>query len=182
MNFNFADYGISAEEFENAKNFADLMLASGTEVVFDESTMEDTATSIHNLVRLAQERLSKESFRACCAYLRLRLAAECGIEAPADDFLFFGGRCVPAPTIFLPRNTFEELGEKMAQEVVDKMGTEDETSTEGMISVLLECAAMDDLLLAYRTRSLADKLPASGNFTMLPDGSFLSLHYMYGDD
>lgn len=190
MNFDFTKYGISAEEFDDAKAIADRMLATGANVVFDENTMEDTATSIHNLVYMVQENLSAGAFRACCGYMRECLSA-IGVKTPAEDFLFFGGRCVPAPTVFLPASTYEGLGKKMAEEVVGAIGSEEETSTEGMISALLECAAMDDMLLAYRTKSLSEALAqkdpndvtsADGNYTILPDGSILSLHYMYCED
>lgn len=86
------------------------MLATGTAYQFDENTYEDFASSIHNLVDLSIQ-LGKEGVAVRSELLRDELAKR-GIRAPTDDFIYFGGRCISTPTMFIPKSSRKEVAEK----------------------------------------------------------------------
>lgn len=167
-----------------------MMLATGTSYQFDESSYEDFASSIHNLADLSVQ-LGADGVAARNEILRDALAQR-GITAPDDNFVYFGGRCVPTPTMFIPKATREEVAEKMAEDIVGKMFTEKESSNETVVEALISSAAMDDVLLSLRSKALVrkvnEKYPGyamqriTGNFTILPDGTMLSLHYLNEHD
>lgn len=166
------------------------MLATGTSYSFDESTYEDFASSIHNLTDLSVQ-LGRDGVAARSAILRKELALR-GIKAPEEDFVYFGGRCVPTPTMFIPKETREAVADKMADAIIDRMFTEKESSNEEVVDALISSAAMDDILLSLRSKALVkkvnEKFPGyamqriTGNFTFLPDGTMLSLHYLNEHD
>lgn len=167
-----------------------MMLATGTSYQFDESSYEDFASSIHNLADLSVQ-LGADGVATRNEILRDALAQR-GITAPDDNFVYFGGRCVPTPTMFIPKATREEVAEKMAEDIVSKMFTEKESSNETVVEALISSAAMDDVLLSLRSKALVrkvnEKYPGyamqriTGNFTILPDGTMLSLHYLNEHD
>lgn len=166
------------------------MLATGTAYQFDENTYEDFASSIHNLVDLSIQ-LGKEGVAVRSELLRDELAKR-GIRAPTDDFIYFGGRCISTPTMFIPKSSRKEVAEKMADDIISKMFTEEESGNDTVVDALISSAAIDDILLSMRSEALARKVNEKfpeyevqdiiGNFVFLPDGTLLSLHYMNEHD
>ena len=80
----------------------------------------------------------------------------------------------------------------MADDIISRMFTEKESTNEEVVDALISSAAMDDILLSLRSKALVkkvnEKFPGyamqriTGNFTFLPDGTMLSLHYLNEHD
>lgn len=187
MKYNLDKYNLPPETASEIENQVFTMLATGTNYPFDDTTYEDFASSVHNLADLSIP-LGQEAVAVRSEVLREELA-KLGISTPDGDFVYFGGRCVPTPTMFIAKETRPEVADKMAEDIISKMFTEDVSDNETVVSALLQSAAMDDVLLNMRTQALVKKLNEKhpemgikrvfGNFTILPDGSLLSLHYLY---
>lgn len=188
--FNVEKYDLPANVISDINAQVLTMLATGTAYQFDENTYEDFASSIHNLVDLSIQ-LGKEGVAARSEILRDELAKR-GIQAPDGDFIYFGGRCIPTPTMFIPKSSREEVARKMAEDIVSKMFTEEESDNDTVVEALISSAAIDDVLLSMRTeemvRMVNEKFPdyevqdIIGNFVFLPDGTLLSLHYLNEHD
>lgn len=188
--FNVEKYNLPADIISEVNAQVLAMLATGTSYQFDEDTYEDFASSIHNLVDLSIQ-LGKDGVAARSAILRDELAKR-GIQAPAEDFIYFGGRCIPTPTMFIPKSSREEVADKMADDIVSKMFTEKESDNDTVVEALISSAAIDDVLLSMRSEALVRKVNEKfpdyemqdiiGNFIFLPDGTILSLHYLNEHD
>lgn len=188
--FNVEKYNLPANVANEISAQVLTMLATGTTYQFDENTYEDFASSIHNLVDMSIQ-LGKDGVTARSAILRDELAAK-GIDAPNDDFIYFGGRCISTPMLFIPKSEREATAEKMADDIISKMFTESESDNDTVVEALISSAIMDDVLLSLRSKALVRKVNEtfpgyamqyiSGNFTFLPDGTMLSLHYLNDHD
>lgn len=187
MKYNLDKYSLAPEVATEIETQIFTMLATGTNYTFDDTTYENFASSVHNLVDLSIN-LGPEAVAVRSNILRKELA-KLGIAAPDGDFVYFGGRCVPTPTMFISKESRQKVANKMAADIISKMFTEDVSDNDTIVLALLQAAAMDDVLLNMRTQALVtqanEKYPemgisrAFGNFTILPDGSLLSLHYIY---
>lgn len=80
----------------------------------------------------------------------------------------------------------------MADDIISKMFTEEESGNDTVVDALISSAAIDDILLSMRSEALARKVNEKfpeyevqdiiGNFVFLPDGTILSLHYLNEHD
>lgn len=150
----------------------------------------DFSSSIHNFVEQAQA-LGEAGTKYRTNLLKTRLE-ELGInEFPNGDFVFFGGRCIPTPNLFLNRDERENLADALAEDIVSKAFTTKLSGDElesVMTETLIEAAAMDTVLLSTRTEKLIQKMNhrfpdlglkhIGGPVTFLANGAMLPLHYV----
>ena len=172
-----------------AENHVFVMAASAPDFVYGPETYEDFATSIHNLV-CRTRKFGKAAAEYQSQRLREVLTAK-GIPVPdKGDFIYFGGRSFPVPDLFAEKADRKKMARNMARGIVDSIGTSDECSDAEVTEILAESSALDEDMLTMRTAALVSLLRKKrpdfdaidehiGNFTILPDGSLLSLHYLY---
>lgn len=183
-------YNLPADTISEINAQVLTMLATGTDYPFTEKPFRDFASSIHNLVDLSIQ-LGKEGVAVRSEILRDELAKR-GIQAPDGDFIYFGGRCIPTPTMFIPKPSREGVADKMADEIIDSLYTVEECDINTVIDTLISSAALDDVLLSMRTQAMVrkfnEKYPDKklnvyiGNAVLLPDGKLLLLHYLNSYD
>lgn len=181
-------YNLSEEIRCAVEDHVFTMALSDPHLPFAAENFEDFATSIHSLVCRTRD-LGKTAAEYQSMRLRVVLTAK-GIPVPkSGDFVYWGGRCFPTPTMFLPAAKRKAEATNMAQTIVQKIGTEKDCPEAVAANILAASAVLDEEMLTMRTAALVDLLNKSypsykiseyiGNFTILPDGSLLSLHYLY---
>lgn len=143
----------------------------------------DFASSVHNFVRQSVE-LGETGVEFRNNILRANLKEMGYQNIPSENFVFFGGRTFPIETAFLSAADKQAYAEKLAQEDFESSNNNEEVSAEDAEQVLLRFAAMDDETLGMYTKKLHELsgIECSGNFTLLHDGSVMSLHYLENDD
>lgn len=143
----------------------------------------DFASSVHNFVRQSVA-LGETGVEFRSSILRANLKEMGYQNIPTENFVFFGGRTFLIPTAFLSVVDKQSYAEKMAQEDFEASNHDEEVSIDEVERVLLRFAAMDDESLSMYTEKLHELsgIECSGNFTLLRDGSVMSLHYLEDDD
>ena len=116
MKYSLDKYNLPPETASEIENQVFTMLATGTNYPFDDTTYEDFASSVHNLTDLSIP-LGQEAVAVRSEVLREELA-KLGISTPDGDFVYFGGRCVPTPTMFIAKETRPEVADKMAEDII----------------------------------------------------------------
>lgn len=170
------------------KNNVAVMAASDPNFRYGPETWENFAGAIHGLV-CSTRALGPKTAADQTRRLRETLAGM-GIAAPAEgDFIYYGGRCFPVPDLFKPDEVRAEIAKALARDIVDAIGTTDGCSDAEVTEILAASAALDEEMLFMRTKRLAMLLKERrpdlavdeylGRFTVLPDGTMLSLHYLY---
>ncbi len=173
-----------------AKNNIAVMAASDPHYRYCPETWQHFAGAIHALVCTTRA-LGPRTAAYQTRCLREVLAGM-DIDVPAEgDFLYYGGRCFAEPDLFKPDEMRAEIAQAMAQGIVDDIGTRPRCSDAEVTGILAASAALDEEMLAMRTLRLARLLKEQrpdlavdeylGRFTVLPDGTLLSLHYLYAD-
>ena len=109
MKYSLDKYNLPPETAAEIENQVFTMLATGTNYPFDDTTYEDFASSVHNLADLSIP-LGQEAVAVRSEVLREELA-KLGISTPDGDFVYFGGRCVPTPTMFIAKETRPRVAE-----------------------------------------------------------------------
>lgn len=179
-------FRLNYEDAKDIEAMVNAMMSTGKDYWFEDVGYEEYSTPIHNLVSIFAK-WSEDKFNVMCDVLRGCLYLN-NYKPPDGKFIFFGGRCIPTPFLYVSDEECKDISKHMADAIVEKMGTEGPTPEEDVIDVLLESAAMDDRMLAYRTAAIIDALNENypeadykcdfGDFTILPSGEILFLNYL----
>lgn len=170
-----------------AEEQAQAMLATA-DCTFDDAFT--FAPAIHDFVRQAVD-LGPEGASYRSDLLRAALMEQGGF-APEGDFVFYGGACIPTPSLFLSDEERRADAEQLARAIVDASNTAEKAADGEPQDILCATASLDDEELGYYSQAFErlykerygeDSFVWPGEtMALLSDGTFQSLQFIFAND